>query len=237
MAWKKNTHNEPGIGNKTADLSAFRIMFICFLLVSLANFALFLWQMKYDDANPIKDATILFNHDKNKKDVSNKKWIPLEIEKTVYTYQGYDIDWLDDSESFWSKISSVFGEFKPFFDLVALRIFGLTTFSPFVFFVIFIGIIEGRRAYKLKSVYFGNISSTQYHIIFKLGFFLVAFICCLYLTVPFGSNLPLDLHIPYGFDFMGMNIYYSSPIFWGVIISCFAFFVMFYMSANFSTNI
>jgi hypothetical protein len=232
-----NKRNNPGIGDKTADLSVFRILFICFLLISLANFALFLWQIKYEDANPIMDTTLLFQESSDV-DVSSKKWIPLEVEKLVYGHQGYDVKWLDDPETVWGKISQAFGEFKPFFDLVALRIYGVIQFAPFILFVAIIGIAEGRRRYKFKTVYFENVSSTQYHIIYKLGFFFVFFLSCFYLTIPFGSNLPVvNMSIPYGFSVFDTMIYYSSPIFWGSFISLFVFLALFYMSANFSTNI
>jgi hypothetical protein len=229
--------NHPGIGDKTADLSAFRILFICFLLISLANFALFLWQIKYGDANSVLDATQLLKKSSDE-GASGKKWIPLEVEKLVYGYQGYEVKWLDDPETVWGKISKAFGEFKPFFDLIALRIYGVIQFTPFILFVAIIGIAEGRRRYKFKTVYFENISSTQYHIIYKLGFFFVLFLSCFYLTIPFGSNLPvLDIAIPYGVSIFDTMIYYSSPIFWGSFISLFVFLALFYMSANFSTNI
>lgn len=138
-------------------------------------------------------------------------WTPLEVEKTFYQAAGYDISWLGNRP--FQTLRAFLGPYAPIFEMFALRLWGLSTILPFVFLSGVFGFLEGMRTFRDKQVQLGNISATRYRIFAFLGVFSFA-LAFIFITLPFGSELPVIGTIPLTVDCFGATVWTTSPLLW-----------------------
>lgn len=161
-------------------------------------------------------------------------WAPLEREKELYRDAGYSIDWMDGPSV--EKLRTVMGPYSIIFELFALRFYGLLTILPLVLFTCLFGFCEGRIIYHEKIASFGNLSATRFKL-FSLLAVLCFALCFIYISLPFGSELPFLGTIPLTFEVWGHSLWTTAPYAWAVIFSVFMFFVVHQITGNFAREI
>lgn len=161
-------------------------------------------------------------------------WKPLELEKDLYRQAGYKVAWLDGPA--FLKLREVLGPYAAIFELFALRLYGLGTILPLVFFTALFAFCEGRIVYHEKIATFGNLSSTRFRIFALLAVCAFA-LCFIFLTLPFGSELPGIGAIPLTVDFWGRTFWVTAPYLWAAIFAVLIWSVSHQISANFAREI
>lgn len=161
-------------------------------------------------------------------------WYSLEQEKALYAQAGYDVGWLD--HKVFITLKTVLGAYAAIFEMMALRMFGLCSMLPLMLTAVLFGGCEGRIAYHEKRNSFGNISSTRFRIFMLLTVFSVA-LCFIYLTLPFGSVLPVIGHIPLTVTVVGHPLWITAPYLWACIFSSLCFLVCWQVTANLAREI
>lgn len=161
-------------------------------------------------------------------------WAPLEQEKALYREAGYSIDWADGPSV--EKLRAVLGPYAIIFELIALRFYGLLTILPLVLFTCLFGFCEGRIIYHEKIAGFGNLSATRFKVFSLLAVFCFA-LCFIYISLPFGSELPFIGTIPLTFEIFGNSLWTTAPYAWAVIFSVLMFAVAHQITGNFAREI
>lgn len=161
-------------------------------------------------------------------------WAPLEKEKSLYREAGYAIDWMDGPSV--EKLRGALGPYSIIFELFALRFFGLLTILPLVLFTCLFGFFEGRIIYHEKIAGFGNLSATRFKLFTLLAVFCFA-LCFIYISLPFGSELPFIGTIPLTLNILGQPLWTTAPYGWAVIFSLLLFAVAHQISGNWAREI
>lgn len=161
-------------------------------------------------------------------------WGPLEHEKALYRAAGYSVSWLDGPV--FDRLRAALGPYSLIFDLLALRSYGLCTIFPLVCCTALFGWCEGRVRFHEKVATFGNLSATRFKIFTLMLIFSFA-LCFLFLTLPFGSELPVIGAIPLTVNFAGQPVWVTAPYLWGAFFAVLMFAVSFQMTANFGREI
>lgn len=161
-------------------------------------------------------------------------WAPLEIEKDLYRSGGYDVAWMDGPSV--EKLRTVLGPYSIIFELFALRFYGLLTILPLVLFTFLFGFCEGRVVYHEKIASFGNLSAVRFKVFTLLAVFCFA-LCFIFLTLPFGSELPFIGKIPLTVDIFGHPLWVTAPYVWAGIFAALIFFVAQQITGNFAREI
>lgn len=167
----------------------------------------------------------------------NKKhvpWPPLENEKALYREAGYSIDWMDGPTI--ERLRSALGPYSIIFELFALRLFGLLTILPLVLFTCLFGFFEGRIIYHEKIASFGNLSATRFKLFTLLAVFCFA-LCFIYISLPFGSELPFWGTIPLAVEALGHSFWITAPYLWAMIFSVLIFSVAHEITGNWAREI
>lgn len=223
----------PGIGDNFNDLLNFRAFILAFLLVLLANFALYLWDVKYAQRQGgTQERTFIFA-DKGGK---LESWLPLAQEKMFYQSENYDLDWLDSNA--WGLVKKALGQYAPFFELIAVRIYGVIVNLPILIIALILGFSEGRVIYSEKMIDMEPISATMYHLVYKLGVSLMMVGISAYISFPTGTQIPLlGFSFPVSVDILGKNFWITSPTLWMLAISVIGLFTSYKMSENLPRSI
>ena len=161
-------------------------------------------------------------------------WAPLEQEKALYREAGYSIDWMDGSAA--GKLRTVMGPYAIIFELLALRLYGLLTILPLVAFTCLFGFCEGRIIYHEKIAGFGNLSATRFKVFTLLAVFCFA-LCFIYVSLPFGSELPFIGTIPLTAEVFGVSLWTTAPYAWAVLFSALMCSVTHQITGNFAREI
>lgn len=161
-------------------------------------------------------------------------WAPLENEKELYREAGYSVGWLDGPSV--DKLRTVLGPYSIIFELFALRVYGLLTILPLVLFTCLFGFCEGRIIYHEKIASFGNLSSTRFKVFTLLAVFCFA-LCFIFISLPFGSELPFIGTIPLTIDVLGQSVWTTAPYVWAVIFSALLFSVAHQITGNWAREI
>lgn len=161
-------------------------------------------------------------------------WAPLEKEKELYREADYSVDWMDDPSV--EKLRTVLGPYSIIFELFALRLYGLLTILPLVLFTCLFGFCEGRIVYHEKIASFGNLSATRFKL-FSLLAVLCFALCFIYISLPFGSELPFIGTIPLTFEVWGHSLWTTAPYAWAAIFSVLMFLVAHQITGNFAREI
>lgn len=161
-------------------------------------------------------------------------WKPLEQEKAFYRAAGYRVDWLDGPT--FDRLRAVLGPYSLIFELFSLRFYGLCTIVPLIACTALFGWCEGRVRFYEKVATFGNLSATKFKVFTLLLIFSFA-LCFLYLTLPFGSELPILGTIPLTVNFWGTPIWVTAPHLWAAFFAVLVFAVSFQITANLGREI
>lgn len=161
-------------------------------------------------------------------------WVPLENEKELYRQAGYSVEWLDGPAV--DKLRSVLGPYSIIFELFALRLYGLLTILPLVLFTCLFGFCEGRIIYHEKIASFGNLSSTRFKVFTLLAVFCFA-LCFIFITLPFGSELPFIGTIPLTIEIFNQSVWTTAPYAWAVVFSVLLFSVAHQITGNWAREI
>lgn len=161
-------------------------------------------------------------------------WAPLEAEKQLYRESGYSIDWMEGPSV--ERLRSVLGPYAIIFELFALRLYGLLTILPLVMFTCLFGFLEGRIIYHEKIASFGNLSATRFKLFTLLAVLCFA-LCFIYISLPFGSELPFLGTIPLTIEVFDHSLWTTAPYAWAVIFSVFMFSVSQQVTGNFAREI
>jgi hypothetical protein len=161
-------------------------------------------------------------------------WAPLEKEKALYREAGYSIDFMDGPAV--EKLRIILGPYAIIFELFALRFYGLLTILPLVLFTCLFGFCEGRIIYHEKIASFGNLSATRFKLFTLLAVFCFA-LCFIYLSLPFGSELPFIGTIPLTTEVLGHSLWTTAPYAWAVVFSVLMFCVAHQITGNLAREI
>lgn len=161
-------------------------------------------------------------------------WAPLEKEKSLYREAGYSIDWMDGPSV--ERLRTAMGPYAIIFELFALRLYGLLTILPLVIFTCLFGFCEGRIIYHEKIASFGNLSATRFKLFTLLAVLCFA-LCFIYISLPFGSDLPFLGTIPLTIEVLGYPLWTTAPYAWAVIFSVLMFLVFHQITGNFAREI
>jgi len=161
-------------------------------------------------------------------------WAPLEKEKTLYRGAGYAIEFMDGPTV--EKLRLVLGPYSIIFELFALRSYGLLTILPLVLLTCLFGFCEGRIIYHEKIASFGNLSATRFKVFTLLALFCFA-LCFIYLSLPFGSELPFVGTIPLTIEVWGHALWITAPYAWAVVFSGLMFCVAHQITGNLAREI
>lgn len=214
---------------------SFRVIAIS-LLLACANFLSFVWGEKWGDN--LSDVDWL--HGAQTKVESSESlrwgWEPYRLEYQLYLDKGYSLDWLEGNTA--QKVRTFLGDFSPFFEMFALRVYGLVQFTStlVISFIFFLSL--GSVRYHDKKFEFKHISSTFNNAAIKV--LLVSMgLGLVWCSVPFGMNLPvLNVGLPILADvpFFGV-LWLSSPLIGALMVGSVYCIVAFIMGANFSREI
>lgn len=161
-------------------------------------------------------------------------WAPLQKEKSLYREAGYSIDWMDGPTV--EKLRGVMGPYAIILELFALRLYGLLTILPLVMFACLFGFCEGRVIYHEKIANFGNLSATRFKLFMLLAVLCFA-LCFIFISLPFGSELPFFGTIPLTIEVLGHSLWTTAPYAWAVVFSALMFSVAHQITANFAREI
>lgn len=161
-------------------------------------------------------------------------WKPLEQEKALYRSAGYSVDWLDGHA--FDRLRAVLGPYSLIFELIALRFYGLCSILPLVCCTALFGWAEGRVMFHEKVATFANLSATRFKIFTLLLVFCFA-ATFLFLTLPFGSELPIIGTIPLTLTYGEHSFWVTAPYSWAAFFAAMMFVVSYQMTANFGREI
>lgn len=209
---------------------------LCCILFLFANFTAFLWSVKFVERSPLESKTMIFAEKKG--EGQKTVWRPYLLEVEQYIQHGYDVSWLLSSS--WRAIRGLLGEYSPFFEILALRVWGMALNIPLLLVLLAVSFCEGRLAYHRKMAESENISSTIYHLAFKVGLSQLL-IVGLYVSFPFGGVVPLLGEVPVTrlVDLFGveMRVWLSNPLLWMFLTVPASLICVYKLAANFSRNI
>ena len=161
-------------------------------------------------------------------------WSPLEVEKNLYRNNGYDIIWMDGPIV--EKLRNLLGPYSIIFELFALRFYGLLTILPLVLFSFLFGFCEGRIIYHEKIASFGNLSAVRFRVFTFLAVFCFA-LTFIFLTLPFGAELPFVGTIPLTLNLGGYSVWVTAPYVWAGLFALFIFTVAQQITGNFAREV
>lgn len=161
-------------------------------------------------------------------------WYSLEKEKGLFLEAGYSLSWME--HKLFGALRGALGAYAIIFEMFALRFFGLLQILPLILIAMLFGFAEGRVAYHEKANTFGNVSSTRFRISVLILAFTVA-LCFIYVTLPFGSEIPVLGSLPLTIELFGFNLWLTSPQIWTAIFGILAFTVSWQITSNLAREI
>ncbi len=161
-------------------------------------------------------------------------WYSLEKEKVLFTEAGYSLSWMN--HKLFGTLRSALGAYAIIFEMFALRFFGLFQILPCILIAVLFGFAEGRVAYHEKTNTFGNVSSTRFRISVLFFAFTIA-LCFIYVTLTFGSEIPVLGSLPLTVDLFGLTLWLTSPQLWTAVFSVLAFTVSWQIASNLTREI
>lgn len=197
------------------------------LLILFLNFALFLWTIRFVEETPWQSDALMLAEKRTTDEI--RPWPPLYNEKVVLKKIGYDISWTEGQ--MWGSARKVLGEYSQFFELILLRVWVLLINSPIIFLAMTIGVSEGLVRQKLKAVFFQNISSTRYHIFFRLIVFIIVSVFFFYISFPFGTVLPGNINL------LGFDLWLGNPLLWTSFLAMIGAVCVYNIVSSFNVNI
>lgn len=201
------------------------------LLLCAVNFLVFVWQEKW-----AKDqTTILSTGETVDSDALRWGWKPYRLEYQLYLERGYDLSWLEGEKA--KSARDFFGDYSSFFELFALRCYGLLSYGLFIVLVFLFMLSLGSVRYYDKKFEFKHISSTLNNAAIKV-LFLSIVVSVIWCSLPFGMKLPIigGLPILAKLPFFGVS-WMSNPALGAGVIASFYAGVAYVLGANFSRDI
>lgn len=161
-------------------------------------------------------------------------WYSLEREKGLYLEAGYSLAWME--HKLFGALRSALGAYAIIFEMFALRFFGLFQILPFILIAVLFGFAEGRVTYHEKANTFGNVSSTRFRISVLVFVFTIA-LSFIYVTLPFGSEIPVIGSLPLTIELWGFTLWLTDPKIWTVVFGVLAFTVSWQITSNLTREI
>jgi len=218
-----------GLLTKSARPSIFWKLFALSFMGLVLNFGMSFWH--------VTGVSGLFGHNEKPSwnSPSHWTWEPYAQEREQYLRHHYNLNWMDSSSA--NNLKRIGGKISPFFELLALRLYGFFYYCPYLIVSVIFSASLGSVRYYDKMLYFGNISSTINNIAIKT-FIIVLLLAILWCSLPLGMKFPVVGGIPIEINFPVLGlIWLSNPAIGALLFGVFYSVSAYLIGANFSREI